>query len=40
MKDSIKLFNNKKIRTEWNEEQEKWCFSIVDVRSILTDSNS
>jgi len=38
MKDSIKLFESKKIRTEWNEDQEKWYFSIVDVISILTGS--
>ena len=32
---SIKLFNDKKIRVVWNEEEEKWYFSIVDVcRSI------
>jgi len=36
--DSIKLFENKQIRTAWDEEQEKWYFSIVDVVAALTDS--
>jgi len=35
---AIKLFNSKKIRTAWVEEQEKWYFSIVDVVGVLTDS--
>ena len=35
---SIKLFEDKKIRTSWNEEEEEWYFSIVDVVGILTDS--
>jgi hypothetical protein len=34
----IKLFESKKIRSSWNEEEEKWYFSIVDVVGILTDS--
>ena len=34
---AIKLFNNRKIRTHWSEEQEKWYFSIVDVVGVLTD---
>ncbi len=33
---SIKLFDQKQIRTLWNEEQEKWYFSIVDVIEALT----
>ncbi len=37
-KKTIQLFENKKIRTIWNEEQEKWYFSIVDVVAVLTDS--
>ncbi len=36
--DSIKLFESKKIRTAWNEEEEKWYFSVVDVVAALTDS--
>lgn len=34
----IKVFEDKKVRTLWDEEQEKWYFSIVDVIAILTDS--
>ena len=34
----IQLFENKKIRTAWDEENETWYFSIVDVIAILTDS--
>ena len=34
--DSIQLFENKKIRTAWNEEQEEWYFSIIDVIAVLT----
>lgn len=36
--DKIKLFEDKRIRTAWDEEQEEWYFSIVDVVSVLTDS--
>ena len=35
---AIKLFNDKKIRTIWDDEQEKWYFSIVDVIGVLTES--
>jgi len=35
---AIKLFNDKQIRTIWNEDQEKWYFSVVDVVGVLTDS--
>lgn len=35
---AIKVFEDKKIRTLWDEEQEKWYFSIVDVVSVLTQS--
>lgn len=34
----IKLFNQKQIRSVWNEEEEQWYFSIVDVVEVLTDS--
>ncbi|MCK9271127.1 MAG: BRO family protein [Bacteroidales bacterium] len=34
---AIKLFNERKIRTHWNDDQEKWYFSIVDVVGVLTD---
>ena len=35
---SIKIFEEKQVRAHWDEDQEKWYFSIVDVVSILTDS--
>lgn len=35
----LKLFEDKKIRAKWDEEQEKWYFSVVDVVSILTDND-
>jgi len=34
---NIQLFENKRIRTAWDEEKQEWYFSIVDVVSILTD---
>ena len=34
----MQLFENHKIRTAWNEDEEKWYFSIVDVVKVLTDS--
>ena len=37
-KQVIKLFEEQKIRMEWDDEQEKWFFSIVDVCAVLTDS--
>ena len=37
MSDKIKIFEDKKIRMEWNEQEQDWYFSIVDVISILTD---
>lgn len=37
-KEALQLFGDKKIRTVWNEEEEKWYFSIVDVVAVLTDS--
>ena len=38
MKNAIKLFQDKKIRVEWNSDNEKWYFSIVDVIAVLTDN--
>lgn len=35
---SIKLFESKKIRTHWDETEEKWYFSVVDVVEALTES--
>ena len=37
-KESIKIFEEKKVRTVWDDEQEKWYFSIIDVVAVLTDS--
>ena len=36
--DKIQLFEDKRIRTAWDEEKEEWYFSVVDVVSVLTDS--
>ena len=36
--DSIQLFEDRAIRTAWDEEKEEWYFSIVDVVAVLTDS--
>ena len=35
----IKIFEDKKIRTIWDEEQQDWYFSVVDIVSVLTDSS-
>ena len=35
---SIKLFENQRIRTAWDAEKEEWYFAIVDVIAVLTDS--
>lgn len=37
-KESIRLFEERKVRAIWDDEQEEWYFSIVDVIQILTDS--
>ena len=37
-KQAIQLFEERKVRTVWDDEQEKWYFSIVDVCEVLTDS--
>ena len=36
--DSIKLFEQHKVRTSWNKDEEKWYFSVEDVVFVLTDS--
>lgn len=36
---NIKLFESKQIRSVWNEQEEKWYFSVQDVISILTESS-
>ena len=35
---AVKLFEDRKIRSVWNEEEEEWYFSVVDVIGVLTDS--
>ena len=37
---AIKIFEQKKIRSHWDDEYEKWYFSIVDVIGVLTESNN
>ncbi len=37
---ALKLFNEKQIRTQWHDEEEKWYFSIVDVVGVLTESEN
>lgn len=37
---SIKLFEDKKVRTAWNEDEEEWYFSIIDVVEILTGTDN
>ena len=36
---NIKLFESKQVRSEWNEKEQKWYFSVQDVVEILTDSS-
>ena len=38
--DKIQLFEDKRIRTAWDEEKEEWYFSIVDVVAVLTDQST
>lgn len=35
--DKIQLFEDKRIRTAWDEDKEEWYFSVVDVVAVLTD---
>jgi hypothetical protein len=37
---AIKIFEQKQVRTHWDEEKEKWYFAIVDVVAALTDSDN
>lgn len=36
---NLKLFENKQIRSDWNEEEQEWYFAVVDVVAVLTDSS-
>ena len=38
MKNEIKIFNDKQVRTVWDDEKDEWFFSVVDVIGILTES--
>ena len=38
MENKIKVFESKQVRTLWNETEEEWYFSVVDVVEVLTDS--
>jgi len=37
---AIRLFQDKRVRVHWNDEQEKWYFSIVDLVGVLTESTN
>lgn len=37
-KNTLKLFEDKKVRTVWDNDQEKWYISIIDVIAVLTES--
>ena len=39
-KESLQLFEEHRVRTAWDSEQEKWYFSIVDVVAVLTESSN
>lgn len=36
---NIKVFENRKVRTQWDAEKEDWWFSVVDIVGILTDKD-
>lgn len=38
MKNEVRLFEQQKVRTHWDEKEQKWYFSVIDVIAILTDS--
>ena len=37
-REALQLFQERKVRTVWDDQHEKWYFSIVDVVAVLTDS--
>lgn len=39
-KQHIQLFEEKRVRTVWDDQAEKWYFSVVDVCAVLTDSEN
>ena len=40
MSNVIRLFQDSKIRVKWDEEKEKWYFSIVDIVAVLAGTNN
>jgi len=40
MRNEVKLFGQQKVRTHWDEKEDKWYFSVIDVISILTESSN
>ena len=39
-KEQIKLFEQKRVRSVWDEEKEEWFFSVIDVVEVLSDSTN
>lgn len=37
--ESLKIFEEQKVRTVWDDDSEKWYFSVVDVVAVLTDND-
>ncbi len=40
MRDELKLFEQEKVSTYWDEKEKKWYFSVIDVIAILTNSSN
>lgn len=40
MKNEVKLFKHLKVKTHWDEKEEKWYFPVIDVILILTESSN
>ncbi|MFZ4414088.1 MAG: hypothetical protein ACOYOV_13475 [Bacteroidales bacterium] len=38
MENKIQIFEDKKVRTVWDNETEEWYFSVIDVVEVLTDN--
>ena len=38
MKDELKVFENKQVRSVYDEENDKWYFSVIDIIAVLTES--
>jgi len=39
MKNNLKIFEEKKVRSVWSEEKQKWFFSVIDIVAILTNQD-